>query len=130
MDWMNRLNSAINYMEEHMEQEIDMEKVASIAGCSSYHFQRMFAYMANVPLSEYIRKRKMSLAAADLLQEENKVIDIALKYGYDSPTAFNRAFKSVHGVAPSKIKEDGIAIKAYPPIHFHITIKGEEEMNY
>lgn len=130
MDWIKRLNSAINYMEEHMEEEIDIDKVAAIAACSSYHFQRMFAYMAEVPLSEYIRRRRMSLAATELLKNESKVIDTALKYGYDSPTAFNRAFKSVHGIAPSKIREEGALIKAYPPIHFHITIKGESEMNY
>lgn len=129
MDWINRLNGAINYIEEHIKDEIDMEKVASIAGCSSFHFQRMFAYMSDVPLSEYIRRRKMSLAAVDLMSGK-KVIDVALQYGYDSPTAFNRAFKNIHGVAPSKIIEEGISIKAFPPIHFQISIKGESEMNY
>lgn len=130
MDWLERLNSAINYIEEHIESEIDMKKVAGIAGCSSYHFQRMFAYMANVPLSEYIRRRRMSLAAAELLDENNKIIDVALKYGYDSPTAFTRAFKNIHGVAPSKVRDQETVMKAYPPIHFQITIKGESEMNY
>lgn len=130
MDWINRLNSAIGYIEENITDEIDMEKVANIAGCSSYHFQRMFAYMSELPLSEYIRRRKMSLAAAELLTGEKKIIDIALQYGYDSPTAFTRAFKKVHGVAPSQIGEKDVVIKAYPPIRFHITIKGECEMNY
>ena len=129
MDWINRLNGAINYIEEHIKDEIDMEQVASIARCSSFHFQRMFAYMSEVPLSEYIRRRKMSLAAVDLMSGK-KVIDVALQYGYDSPTAFNRAFKNIHGVAPSKIIEEGISIKAFPPIHFQISIKGESEMNY
>lgn len=129
MDWINRLNGAINYIEEKITEEINMEKVGNIAGCSSYHFQRMFAYMADVPLSEYIRRRKMSLAAVDLMQGE-KVIDVSLKYGYDSPTAFTRAFKNIHGVSPSKISEEGVYVKSYPPIHFHITVKGEYEMNY
>lgn len=129
MEWINRLNSAINYMEEHIKSEIDMEEVGKIAGCSSYHFQRMFTYMADITLSEYIRRRRMSLAAVDLLSGE-KVIDVALSYGYDSPTAFNRAFKNIHGIAPSKISEEGVNIKSYPPIHFHISIKGECEMNY
>lgn len=123
MEWISRLNSAINYIEEHIQDELDMEKVGSIAGCTSYHFQRMFAYMSNVPLSEYIRRRRMSLAAVDLLSGE-KVIDVAVKYGYESPTAFNRAFKNIHGIAPSKISEEGVAVKSFPPIHFHITIKG------
>jgi AraC family transcriptional regulator len=123
MDWINRLNSAMNYIEEHLSEEIDYEEVARIACCSAFHFQRMFSYMADVPLSEYIRRRRMSLAAADLMNGEEKVIDIALKYGYDSPTAFNRAFQSIHGVAPSLIRSGGVAVKAFPPMSFLITIK-------
>ena len=129
MDWINKFNRAINYMEEHMKEEIDLEAVGRIAGCSSYHFQRMFTYMADVSLSEYIRRRRMSLAAVDLLAGE-KVIDVALAYGYDSPTAFNRAFKNIHGVAPSMISKEEVNIKSYPPIRFHISVKGEREMNY
>lgn len=129
MDWINRFNSAINYMEEHMKGDIDMEKVGRIAGCSAYHFQRIFTYMSDLTLSEYIRRRKMSLAAVDLLAGE-KVIDVALAYGYDSPTAFNRAFKNIHGVAPSMITKEDVAVKSYPPIRVHITVKGECEMNY
>ena len=130
MEWIIRLNQAINYIEEHVRDEIDMNEVARIAGCSTYHFQRMFTYMANIPLSEYIRRRKMSLAAVDLQSGEKRVVDIALEYGYDSPTAFNRAFKSIHGVVPSQVKEDGVVVKAYPPIRFQMTIKGDCEMNY
>lgn len=129
MDWINKFNRAINYMEEHMKEEIDLEVVGRIAGCSAYHFQRMFTYMADVSLSEYIRRRRMSLAAVDLLAGE-KVIDVALAYGYDSPTAFNRAFKNIHGVAPSMISKEEVNIKSYPPIRFHISVKGEREMNY
>lgn len=129
MEWINRLNSAMNYMEEHILDEIDMEKVGSIAGCSSYHFQRMFAYMANLPLTEYMRRRRMSLAAVDLLHGD-KVLDVALRYGYDSPTAFTRAFKMIHGVAPSKISDEDVIVKSFPPIHFHISVRGEGEMNY
>lgn len=130
MEWMKRLNEAINYMEEHMTEDLDYEQIAKVAGCSVYHFQRMFAYMADVPLSEYIRRRRMSLAAADLQNREEKVIDVALKYGYASPTAFNRAFQSVHGIAPSRAGEAGVYLKSFPPISFKITIKGAEEMNY
>ena len=83
-----------------------------------------------MPLSEYIRKRKMSLAAVDLQGGKEKIIDVAAKYGYASPTAFNRAFQSVHGVNPSSVKSEGIAIKSFPPITIKITVKGVEEMNY
>ncbi|MCC0686377.1 AraC family transcriptional regulator [Clostridioides sp. ZZV14-6345] len=131
MEWIERLNKAINYIEENITKEIEYEQVAKIACCSTYHFQRMFAYMADVPLSEYIRRRRMSLAAVELQNDDKKIIDVALKYGYSSPTAFNRAFKSIHGVAPSIIKKGEITtFKAFPPISFKISIKGAEEMNY
>lgn len=130
MEWIERLNSAVNYIEENICDEIEFDVAAKLACCSTYHFQRMFSYMADVTLSEYIRRRKMSLAAVDLQSGNEKVIDIGFKYGYDSPTAFNRAFKSVHGIAPSQAKDDGVMLKAFPPISFKITIKGDTEMNY
>ncbi len=129
MEWIDRLNNAINYIEEHLTDRIDYEELGRIACCSSYHFQRMFTYVAGVSLSEYIRRRKMSLAAVDL-QSGEKIIDVAGEYGYDSPTAFNRAFQSIHGVAPSAVKCEGVSVKSFPPIAFKITVKGVEEMNY
>jgi len=130
VEWLKRLNSAVNYMEEHLTDNFDLDKMAQIACCSTFHFQRMFSYLAEVPLSEYIRRRKMTRAAFDLQNGNDKVIDIALKYGYDSPTAFNRAFQSIHGIAPSMAKQSGVILKAFPPICFQITIKGDVEMNY
>ena len=130
MEWIERLNEAIGYIEKHLTDEIDMGQLGRIACCSSYHFQRMFTYMAGVPLSEYIRRRKMSLAAVDLQGRGMKIIDVAGKYGYNSPTAFNRAFQSVHGIAPSALKRDGVSVKSFPPVTFKITVKGVEEMNY
>ena len=130
MEWIERLNDAIGYIEEHLTNEIDYEQLGRIACCSSYHFQRMFSYMAGVPLSEYIRRRKMSLAAVDLQGKDMKIIDVASKYGYQSPTAFNRAFHSVHGIAPSAVKDEGVSVKSFPPVTFKITVKGVEEMNY
>jgi AraC family transcriptional regulator len=130
MEWIEHLNKAINYMEEHLEDEIELEKVAQIACCSVFHFQRMFSYIADIPLSEYIRRRKMTRAALDLQSGDIKIIDIAVKYGYDSPTAFTRAFKNVHGISPSEAKSKGTYLKAFPPISFKIMIKGDTEMNY
>ena len=130
MEWVERLNSAMDYIEKNLTDKIDYQQLGRIACCSSYHFQRMFSYMAGMPLSEYIRKRKMSLAAVDLQGNDAKIIDIAEKYGYNSPTAFNRAFQSIHGIAPSAMKTEGTSIKSFPPITFKITIKGVEEMNY
>lgn len=130
MEWIGRLNEAMDYIETHLTEQIDMQRLGQIACCSSYHFQRMFGYMAGVPLSEYIRRRRMSLAAADLQGGDARIIDIAAKYGYLSPTAFNRAFQSVHGVPPSAVREQGVPVRAFPPITFKITITGAEEMEY
>lgn len=129
MEWLERLNQAMTYLEEHIDR-VDISRAAQIACCSPFHFQRMFSYLAEVPLSEYIRRRRMTRAAFDLQNGAERIIDIALKYGYDSPTAFNRAFQSVHGIAPSAAKLRGTSLKSYPPISFAITIKGEAEMNY
>ncbi len=130
MEWVERLNQSINYIEEHLTDEIDYEQLGRIACCSAYHYQRMFTYMAGITLAEYIRRRKMSLAAVDLQGGEARIIDIAEKYGYRSPTAFNRAFQSFHGIAPSSVKNEGTSVKSFSPIVFKITVKGATEMNY
>lgn len=130
MDWVERLNAAIRYIDENLTGEIEYEKLGQIACCSAYHFQRMFSYIAGMPLSEYIRKRRMSLAAVDLQGGNAKIIDVAAKYGYASPTAFNRAFQSVHGISPSSVRNDGVEVKSFPPVTFKVTVKGVEELNY
>ena len=130
MEWVERLNESMRYIEEHLTGEIDHEELGRIACCSAYHFQRMFTYMAGVSLAEYIRRRRMSLAAAELQGGDAKILDIAQKYGYSSPTAFNRAFQGIHGIAPSAVRNEGVSIKSYPPITFTIAVKGVEEMNY
>lgn len=129
MEWLERLNEALQYIEENLDSQIEYEEAAKIACCSRYHFQRMFSYIAGTPLSEYIRRRRLTKAAFDL-QNGDKVTDVALRYGYESPTAFNRAFQTVHNVSPSVAQKEGIALKAYPPISFKITVKGMVEMEY
>lgn len=129
MQWIERLNEALTYIEEHLESEISYEKAAHLANCSTYHFQRMFTYVAGLPLGEYIRRRKLTKAALEL-QQGKKVLDVALRYGYESPTSFNRAFQAVHSMAPSEAKKRGTMLKAFPRISFSLTIKGEQEMEY
>ncbi len=129
MEWVDGLNRTIRYMEDHLTEEIDWGELAKLACCSAYHYQRMFAYLAGLPLSEYVRRRRMSLAAVDLLAG-GKVVDVALKYGYQSPTAFNRAFQAFHGAPPSAVRDAGAPIKSFSPLHFTITVKGAEEMEY
>jgi AraC family transcriptional regulator len=117
-------------MEENLTGEIDYDKAAQLTLCSTYHFQRMFSFITGVPLSEYIRRRRLTLAAFELQNTEIKVIDLAYKYGYNSPNSFTRAFQLLHGVTPSAARSSGVCLKAYPRISFHISIKGDVEMNY
>lgn len=130
VEWIEKLNNAVDYIESKLDEEIDVKQAAKIAVCSEFHFQRMFTYIAGVTLGEYIRRRRMTLAAFDLMKPDAKVIDVAMKYGYDSPTSFCRAFRSVHGAAPSEARKKGISLSAFPRITFVLSIKGEEEMNY
>lgn len=130
MEWIEKWNQALAYLEEHLTEEADYEKLGKLACCSPYHFQRMFTYLAGIPLSEYIRRRRMSLAAVELQSGECKIVDVALKYGYQSPTAFNRAFQSVHGIAPSLVKSEGVEVKSFPPITFQMAVKGVQALNY
>ncbi|MDR6552634.1 helix-turn-helix domain-containing protein [Paenibacillus qinlingensis] len=130
MDWLERMNSAIAYIETNLADEISYDKIAQIACCSTYHFQRMFPFITGVSLSEYIRRRRLTLAAFDLQTTNAKVIDVAMKYGYDSPEAFSRAFKNLHGIIPISARDKGVTLKAYPRMSFHISIKGDIEMNY
>ncbi|CDM70348.1 Transcriptional regulator, AraC family [Clostridium bornimense] len=130
MEWIDKMNSALDYIEENLDKEIDYEVVAMKACCSSYNFQRMFSFIADVSLGEYIRRRKLTKAALELQKEGSRVLDVALKYGYESPVSFARAFTNLHGVTPSEGKKEGATLKSYPRISFKISIKGVEEMNY
>lgn len=130
MDWLEKMNGAIKYIEENLTNNIAYSDVAKIACCSEYHFQRMFSFITEVTLAEYIRRRRLTLAALELQGSSLKVIDVALKYGYESPEAFTRAFRNLHGVSPTFAREKGTQLKAYPPISFSISIKGDIEMNY
>lgn len=130
MVWIERFNYCMEYIEEHLTEKIDPEKLAEIMDCPIYYFHRMFFYMTNISFNEYIRRRKMSLAAVELRNDQAKVVDIALKYGYDSPTAFNRAFQSIHGIAPSLARKETAVLKSYPMLKFSFAIRGMEELNY
>lgn len=130
MDTLENMKNAINYIEDNLDAEIEYAQVAQIALCSQYHFQRMFSFLIGIPLSEYIRRRRLTLAAFDLQNSNEKIINLALKYGYNSPDSFSRAFMAMHEVTPSKAREKGISLKAYPRVTFSLSIKGVVEMNY
>jgi len=130
MNALVSLNAALQYIEDHLAEEIDFSEVARLSCSSEYHFSRMFSFLAGVTLSEYIRRRRLTLAAFDLQNSQVKVIDVAIKYGYSSADAFTRAFQELHGVTPTKARNHEQALKAFPRMTFQLTIQGGEEMNY
>jgi len=127
---LEQMNGALNYVEHNLTNDIDYKEVSRIACCSEYHFKRMFSFLAGIPFSEYIRRRRMTLAAFDLKDSKMRVIDVAIKYGYHSADSFARAFQQMHGVTPTEARDDGHSLKAYPRMTFQLTIKGGNEMNY
>ncbi|RBN36947.1 AraC family transcriptional regulator, partial [Priestia megaterium] len=130
MDLLRNMNRALHYIEENLTNDIDFREVARLALCSEYHFKRMFSFLAGITLSEYIRRRRLTLAAFELKDSNIKVIDVAIKYNYSSPDSFTRAFQNLHGITPSEAKKNGSSLKAFPKMTFQLSIKGGNEMNY
>lgn len=130
MDWLKRMNRAIDYIEENLSKTIDKEKLAYIAGCSEFHFQKIFSYVANISLGEYIRRRRLTKAAFDVQATPIKILDLAYKYGYESPESFTRAFHRLHGTTPTSARNEGVKLKAYPRITINISVKGDVAMDY
>ena len=130
MNWITGMQKAIDYIEENLTEEIDYEKVAEKSYSSSYHFQRVFGILCGYTLGEYIRLRRLSLAGAELASGKEKVIDIALKYGYDSPDSFAKAFQKFHGITPSQARADGSKLKSFSRLSIKILLEGGSTMNY
>lgn len=130
VEWLKRMQAAIDYMEDHMDERITIEEIARAACSSTHHFQRMFYMLSGVTVGEYLRRRRLTLAAQELASSSSKVIDTALKYGYDSPESFAKAFRKVHGVSPSQARHAGVKLKAFPRIAIQIMLKGDQEMDY
>ena len=119
-----------DYIEAHMSEDMDYCDLANIVCCSVYQFGRIFSYVVGISLSEYVRRRRLSQAALELQGGDKKVIDVALRYGYNSSDAFTRAFSAMHGVTPKEACTFGVKLKLYPRITFHISIKGDVDMEY
>lgn len=130
MDWITGIQNAINYIEEHLTEEIDYEIVAKEAACSSFYLQRIFSILCGMTLGDYIRNRRLTLAGNELSAADDKVINIALKYGYESPESFTRAFSRFHGVTPSEAKKDGSKLKSFSRLSVKITLSGGNIMDY
>lgn len=129
VDNIGLLNAAMRYIEENLAGTIDFGRMAMIAGCSEYHFRRMFSFLSGMSLGEYIRRRRLSIAVTMLRTSEVKVVDIALELGYESPDAFSRAFLSVHGITPSQARRGDMPLKSFSPMTFQLRIQGGSEMD-
>ncbi|WP_256700605.1 AraC family transcriptional regulator [Paenibacillus sp. P46E] len=130
LEWLIRMKNALDYMESKMTEPMRIEDVARVAHVSPFHFQRMFSMLTGVTMADYIRKRRLTLAAQELAISKIRVLDVALKYGYDSPEAFAKAFRKAHGLTPSAAREPGVQLKAFPRLSFHLSLKGDQEMEY
>ena len=130
MKWITEMQNAIDYIEAHLTEEIDYAEVAKQAYSSSYHFQRTFSTLCGCTLGEYIRKRRLTLAGSELLHDKLKVIDIAMKYGYESPDSFARAFQKFHGITPSQARSEGTTMRSFSRLVFNLKLEGGSVMNY
>jgi len=126
---LERLNTVIDYVESHITDELDINHLAGIACCSISNFQSMFMSITEMSIAEYIRKRRLSLAGSDLQQSNNRVIDVAIKYGYASPVSFARAFQAFHGITPSESKKSNISLNIFPRLSFQLYIKEVNRVN-
>ncbi|WML33565.1 AraC family transcriptional regulator [Clostridium sp. OS1-26] len=130
MDWLRSMQNAINYMEDNILDEINYDKIAQSAYSSTFHFQRMFSMLTGFTIGEYIRNRRLTLAAQELTCSNEKITDIAFKYGYETSEAFTKAFQRLHGVTPSAARKSGVKLKSFGRLSIQITMKGDKEMNY
>lgn len=124
------MKNAIDFIEDNLTEHIDIDEIARRTYSSLFHFQRMFHMLTGVTVSGYIRRRRLTLAAQDLALATNKVLDVALKYGYESPESFAKAFRKVHGLSPSDARAEGVQLKTFPRISFHLSLTGGKEIDY
>ena len=129
MEWLSSIRGAIDYMEAHLRDDITAQDVAEHVYMSPFFLQRGFSLMTGCGMMEYLRSRRLHEAARELRDTENKVIDIALRYGYDTPESFTKAFSRFHGATPSQVRA-GAPVRAFLPLKIHISIQGGHQMDY
>ena len=130
MEWMKAIGDAIQYMEDHITEDISVDDIADYVNISSFYFQKGFAMLCGFTVAEYIRNRRLALAGNEIAATEEKVIDIAMKYGYDSPDSFTKAFARFHGVTPAAVRKDGVMLKSFAPLKIKISLEGGYLMDY
>ncbi|MER6398756.1 AraC family transcriptional regulator [Kitasatospora sp. NPDC001603] len=127
---LEQVNRAMEYVEEHLDGVIDVGELARIARTSEYHFRRMFSALAGMPLSEYVRRRRLTVAGAEVLAGERTLLDVAVRYGYTSGEAFARAFRAMHGVGPGEARRGGVVLRSQPRMSFRLVVEGSSSMEY
>ncbi|MFJ8546728.1 GyrI-like domain-containing protein [Streptomyces sp. NPDC093586] len=127
---LERLNQAMEHIERHLDQDLDVAGLARIAATSEHHLRRMFSALAGMPLSEYVRRRRLTLAGAEVLAGRETLLEIAVRYGYGSGEAFARAFRAMHGIGPGEARRTGAALNSQPRMAFRLTIEGSSSMRY
>ncbi|MFF2176746.1 effector binding domain-containing protein [Lysinibacillus sp. NPDC058147] len=130
MSWVESIQKAINYIEENLLDDITMEQISREVNSSVFHFQRTFSILTDMSIADYIRRRRLTLAAQELINTEQKVIDLAYKYGYDSPEAFTKAFRKQHNLTPSEARKKQGQLQSYNRLVIQVSLKGAEPMKY
>lgn len=130
LSWVEGFQQSIDYMEQNLDGDLDIEDIAGRAALSPFYYQRIFGALCGMTVGEYLRARRMTLAAQELSGSDAKVIDVALKYGYDSPDSFAKAFQRFHGIPPSRAREPGAPLRSFAPLHIKITMEGGTMLDY
>lgn len=130
MGWIEGISNAIDYIEANITEELAIDDIAKQAFVSPFYFQKVFAILCGFTVGEYIRLRRLSLAGSELISTNEKIIDIAIKYGYDSPDSFTKAFTRFHGVTPTAVRKDGAIIKSFAPLKIKLSLEGAFIMDY
>ena len=128
--WIEGFLETIDFIEANLTEDLDIEVIAGKAALSPFYYQRIFGALCGMTVGEYIRARRMTLAAQELMRKDIKVIDVAVKYGYDSPDSFAKAFQKFHGITPSQAREPGAPLRSFAPMHIKITMEGGSMMDY
>ena len=130
MDWIKIIENALRYIEENLSGELMVDRIAEKVNISPFYFQKGFSMLCGYSVGEYIRMRRLSVAGSELVTSDNKVIDLALKYGYDSPDSFTKAFTRFHGSTPTDVRRKGALLKSFAPLHIKIILDGGNTMEY
>ncbi len=130
MNWTKVLKESIAYIEQNLNSDLSLERLSEHVHISEYYYQKAFSIMTGYTIGEYIRNRRLYLAALDLIEKNDKVIDLAYRYGYDTPESFSKAFSRFHGLSPIKLKKEPFRVKVFLPIEINISFKGGSQLEY